>query len=408
MKFSILLISIFLVLSGIPSLYAEDIADLKRVPPVPGRIRGCTVNIENGRIDLHPPYVAHFPENKDGSFKFVVDVDFRDSTPRYIVKGRVEVKLYGETGEYGSLNWQPLWTNVKWLGTSRKARFLDQYKGSIESEVLGQNQPIMRYRVKIKVSTYGNQSRCKRLDYIFSVVSPIKQGRTELEIGLLLSREASVIYRHFASVFNELTRKRSNRRLIRFALRELNQGIRRFNYLVKYLAANPLLEDRFTFGHSMRQRASELAGITPISTQDITMPHYFVLDNQILQAMRKIAKDETIDFDKAFEATSRATTAIEEYAYNEKWSLQNLNHELYTAERMLVINDDSYSKSLIKASEDFEKVLGKLVWAPGDTIPEQKYLRTVEKRSKRFFDVPRYIAYMEVTAMRAIRAVNGK
>ena len=409
MKFSLLCAVICLSLSLVPSLYAEDIANLRRRIPVPGSIRGGIVNIENGRIDLHPPYVAHFLENKDGSFKFHVDVDFRDSTSRQTITGRVEVNLYRETGAFGSMNWELFWAGTREMGSHvRNPRLLDQYKGSFESQILVQKKPLCRYRVEMKASTHGTKGRFKRLDYIFSVVSAIVRGTTESAIGLLLSREASQVYRHFNSVFSELARKKFHRRTVRFALQRFHLAIRRFNYLVRYLAANPLLDDRFAFGHAMTQRAVELAGITPIAEHDIAMPHYFVLDHQVIEAMRKIAIDRTIDFEKASEASLRVATAIEKYAYEKKWSVENLNHELYASERMLVINNDSYSKSLIQASIEFDRIVGKLTWAPGDSIPEQKYLRNVESRSRRFFDVPRYVAYMEVTALRAIRAINGK
>lgn len=409
LKFSLLLVSFCVTFGCVTSLFSEDIVNLRRKIPVPGTIRGGTVNIENGRIDLHPPYVAHFLENKDGSFKFLLDVDFRDSTPRQTITGRLEVNLYRELGDYGSMNWELFWAGTREIGSHlRNPRLLDQYKGPFESQILFQDIPLRRYRVEIKASTHGTKGRNKRLDYIFSVVTPIRQGKMEAAIGLLLSREASLVHKHFSSVFDELVVKRIDRRAVKFALQRFHLAIRRFNYLVRYLAANPLLEDRFAFGHSITKRASELAGITPLAEHDIAMPHYFVLDKQIIEAMRKVAMDRVIDFDKAFEVSKRVRTALEKYAWEKRWSVENLNHELYASERIMVINEDSYSKSLLKASNEFNKIVGKLVWSPGDSIPEQKYLRNVEKRARRFFDVPRYVANIEVTALRAIRAVNGQ
>lgn len=409
MKFSLLLASLYMALFCVPSLFSEDIVNLKRKIPVPGCIRGGTVNIENGRIDLHPPYVAHFLENKDSSFKFIVDVDFRDSTPRQTITGRVEVNLYREIGDYGSMNWDLFWAGTREIGsTERNPRLLDQYKGPFESPILWQSSPLRRYRVEMKASTHGQKGRNKRLDYIFSVVSPIKQGTAEMAIGLLLSREASLVHKHFSFIFNELTQKSIDRKEIRFGLQRFHLAIRRFNYLIRYLAANPLLDDRFAFGHGVTQRALELSGITPLAEHDIALPHYFVLDKQILEGLRKVAMDRVIDFEKAFEAAKRVSCAIEKYAYEKKWSVENLNHELYASERLMVINEDSYSKSLLKASKEFDEIVGKLVWSPGDSVPEQKYLRNVESRTRRFFDVPRFVANMEVTALRAIRAVNGQ
>ena len=402
--FSVLLFGLFFL----SSLMAEDIVDLHRKIPSPADLFGGTVNIENGRIDLHPPLVAHFIENDNGSFSFTVNVVFRDSTPRQTVTGRVEVNLYRETGTYGSSQWELLWAGTREIGSPvRNPRLIDQYTGDFVSPVLIQKVPLRRYRVEMKASTHGTKGRNKRIDDIFSVVRKANVGKAESALALLLSTEASQVYRHFAYVFSELLPKRISRRNIQFGLQRFHLAIRRFNYLVRYLAANPLLEDRFAFGHSLTARAAELSGITPLAEHDIALPHYFVLDKQILEALTVVAREGIIDFERAAAASRKTITAIENYAYEGKWSVENLNHELYWSERNLVVNEDSYSHSLVKASSRFNRLAGKLVWSPGDSIPEKKYLKRVEEKGRRFFDVPRYVAFMETTALRAVRSING-
>jgi len=408
LNFNFVALILVTALSFVPVLAAEDIVDLRRKLPKPALIRGGTMNIENGRIDLHPPYVAHYIENKEGSFKFSVDVEFRDSTPRQTITGRIEVNLYREIGEYGSMNWELFWAGTREIGSHlRNPRLRDQYTGSFDSQVLVQEQPLSRYRVEMKTSTHGTKGRHKRMDYIFSVVKTVNQGKAESALGLLLSREASLVYRHFESVFYELSQKNIKRKMVRFALQRFHLALRKFNYLVNYLAANPLLEDRFAFGHALTKRARELASVTPVADHDLALPHYFVLDKQAIEAMRKIALDGLIDFEKASTASARIATAIEKFAYEQKWSVENLNYELFESERMLVIDKGSYTDSLVQASKEYNKIVGKLFWAPADSVPEQKYLRDIERKSKRFFNVPGYVASMEVTALRAIRAINS-
>lgn len=358
-----------------------------------------TMTIADGSLDCAAPPPVHFLQERGGRFVFRTPVRVLDRDAATTWTGAVQLRLYREEGEVGSENWRLVWSlNREFGDRGRNPRLRDADGGPLDGPLVEQPQPLARWRVEVKASTHGTRRRDKRTGGVVTVVRRPERGPWDQAATLLVCQEAALVYQRFHDVLEGARARKVDRHALLGNLEALRFGLARLDGLGCLLPGSPPTGTRVAWSMTLSEAVRGDAGRPRLRRDDLALPWGCILDRLVLATLAELGD---VDHGRAAEACRRALASLTSRGWGRAHDAANLRHELFAAERLLVVDRDSYDASVAAARERFIARAGRHGW-PGGPEPVERTLDETFRRAERFFDLPRHVAALQVAVMRAL------
>jgi len=368
----------------------------------PDVIRGAGARIVDGAIDVNLPPMVHFLNNSDGRFRLLTTLSLRDRTPNQTWKGRLWCRIWREEGGFGSEQWNSIWGDGLAVGGRRPRRLNDDASALLESPVIEQISPIVRYKVLLRGAAHGQKSRRKIVVSTMTVVRSVVQGAAEAAPTLLIARQTGLVYRYTRELFVQLRRRHVSRGRVRRIVGRLQMALMQLDSFAFVLPESDPLWKTVAWSLSFIRRATEGMGQGRVGRQDIMAPYTCTTNRNVQRALRALHGE--IEHDRFIRAANGAIAALEAYGWGEGVGGPQLRHELKLAERELETAPDSYVVQLTRCKGAFQREVGH----SGSTNSEspERSIKQLFACTERFFNAPCHAARLSVSVSRVLRGLS--